>query len=736
MLIVSSLLPPPTTVNLYQRAGRLVALCMLSVVCSLDVAAQPTYSLPALFESRGSVSMTDIEAPGLAEQRAEPEVTATDVEVRADPHAARGRGGTHLDGAQRQALARVLRRGRAHGAHDGDRRGRHLGHRLVRFPTDLAGSEGFVLGYGPNGGLSDNPRVPGDTWLLAVRDDLAVADDDGYAWSGSLYLEGRLDRRVGTAVFGYQKRSGVTGTIQIRGDLYTIEPIGRGLHALVNVDEGLFPQEGGSIYQDGGVGSSAAVAVAPLMSPAPPRPAVERAGAPSEPALSNGTAMGVNTATILVLWTDSAAVAVTDINATALVAFQLSNSIYANSEAAPRLSLRHRQLLAGFSEGDNIVIDVDERLPAAAGALREQYDADLVILLTGEHAYGENVCGQARDIFTPGSTTSEDAYAIVDVSCAIDNKSFTHEIGHLQGARHHPDDDAACQGTGCDRGFSYGRGHRDKWGECFWFLCGYNRHSTVMSRPYPYGINGEHFPRIPYFSNPDVDVEDRTTGIAGERDNAAVLDLTATDVGLFRVSPISASIVQTGTNGTYTFHASGPGGSSGRSYKWYVSFGQPGNYQLVSTAFSFTQEFPLGTSYVKLIVTAGPGETSIAYRTVVFTEQTLCERKPWLPECDGEFLQVDPQASALRAAPHAPLAVGPNPASSEARVTYTISEASRVVVDVFDAQGRQVAQVAEAQVEAGAQAFDLDTSTYPTGTYVVRLTAGGRVETARLTVVR
>jgi hypothetical protein len=81
------------------------------------------------------------------------------------------------------------------------------------------------------------------------------------------------------------------------------------------------------------------------------------------------------------------------------------------------------------------------------------------------------------------------------------------------------------------------------------------------------------------------------------------------------------------------------------------------------------------------------------------------------------------------------VSVSPNPAGGRVEVAVTLMEAGPVRVVVLDALGREVAVVLNGEA-AGTRSVGLDVSGWPAGVYVVRATAGDRVETTRLTVVR
>jgi 1,4-alpha-glucan branching enzyme len=80
--------------------------------------------------------------------------------------------------------------------------------------------------------------------------------------------------------------------------------------------------------------------------------------------------------------------------------------------------------------------------------------------------------------------------------------------------------------------------------------------------------------------------------------------------------------------------------------------------------------------------------------------------------------------------------VFPNPTTGRATVRYTLPEAADVRLDAYDVLGRRVATLAEGVQAAGAHEAPLDASSLPAGVYVLRLTAGSRTTTARVTVAR
>jgi hypothetical protein len=203
----------------------------------------------------------------------------------------------------------------------------------------------------------------------------------------------------------------------------------------------------------------------------------------------------------------------------------LTNLCYENSDIALRMNLVHFEKVTYTEAGDAFVDRAALRDPADGEldnvhAMRDTYGADIVAMLV-ETSAGTN-CGYAY-IMDPVSNAHESwAFSVIKRSCAIDNKSFPHELGHIMSARHHDDATATP--------YAYVHGYQvlapadpatPAW-------------RTIMSK-----IGGTV--RIPFFSNPDVQyplggASTDAMGTAATEDNHRVLNNTAATVANFRCS--------------------------------------------------------------------------------------------------------------------------------------------------------------------------------------------------------
>ncbi len=87
-------------------------------------------------------------------------------------------------------------------------------------------------------------------------------------------------------------------------------------------------------------------------------------------------------------------------------------------------------------------------------------------------------------------------------------------------------------------------------------------------------------------------------------------------------------------------------------------------------------------------------------------------------------------------APRITASAYPNPFSVQTTVSISLLEAQRVRLAVHDVLGREVARLADEQMEAGRHEAVLDGSDLPSGVYLVRLVVGEVEQTQRLTLVR
>ncbi len=298
----------------------------------------------------------------------------------------------------------------------------------------------------------------------------------------------------------------VTGTIRVGKELYKVQPLGNGLHAVIRVDESKFPPE----HPPGFGKENSTNARIDTM---------DAHGANLQGPQPNSSSGG--TIRLLVAYTTAAANAAGDIEGLIQTAITETNQSYENSNISASVVLAHSDQV-GYDESGRSYFDHSEFLQDpndgvldGVHSLRDQHYADVVVLLVDDQQY----CGIAYEIY---AEVESEAFAVVHYNCATGNYSFGHEIGHLQGARHDPYVDPT------DEPFPYGHGYVDP--DDDW--------RTVMA--YPHACFG--CDRLPYWSNPDVTYDGDPMGTAANEDNARVLNNTSDEIAAFRPSPPSVSI--------------------------------------------------------------------------------------------------------------------------------------------------------------------------------------------------
>ncbi len=361
----------------------------------------------------------------------------------------------------------------------------------VHLARIAAGTHGKSL---EQGGVLHIGLAPG-VQVTVVGEKATRRSDEDVSWSGPI--------RGGQGwVQMVYADGGVTATVRLgESTVYSIEPLGDGLHAITKIDQHGYPSEHTA---DNPSGALAAVIE-------------DAATRGNKPGTGTGGTEGtvgtqaLSTQNVLVVYTASAAAATANISSLIQLAVDETNQSYVNSgininmvrvnTAAVTYSetgtfSQHISRLQGTSDGymDNI------------HTLRNTYGADIVLLVVND----SEACGIAAAI----KATATSAFAVAHYSCITGYYSFGHEIGHLQGARHDRYVDSSTSP------YAYGHG----------YIPASKTWRTVMA----YGNNCANCTRIQWWSNPLKTYGGVAMGTAAYEDNARVLNLTASTVAAFR----------------------------------------------------------------------------------------------------------------------------------------------------------------------------------------------------------
>lgn len=352
-------------------------------------------------------------------------------------------------------------------------------------------------------------ELPGTDETLTI-DDLVVEDlDSGYAlYSG--------DRQSETSTTLVVMGADVVGTIHHDGELYGVQPLGDGLTAVYRYDAERLrgPPEivPDFVIPDAEMKESAL----------PP---------PRAPPVAQDSRDQID---VLVVYSANARRVAGNIDARIALLVVDTHRAYTNSGITTRLRVVH-----SYETPSTVLSDINSsnkeqdlhRLRIRGDgffdemfAKREQYAADVVILLHGQQP---RYCGGGIAFLldhSPGD--AEWAFGVSGIGALAvcrqhDGDTFAHEIGHIQGASHNPEEPGALDSPP----YSYGHG-----------LCNVaGNWRTVMA----YNTDNRCQPRLLYFSNPIVLYQGTATGDATRRNVARVINETAIHVANFRQATTS-----------------------------------------------------------------------------------------------------------------------------------------------------------------------------------------------------
>lgn len=434
-------------------------------------------------------------------------------------------------------------------------------------------------------------------------------------------------------------------------------------------------------------------------------------------------------ARVLVLYTAGAA-SYGNINNIIAQAITETNDAYWNSNSnTGSVILQHSQQI-GFGETFDIGVDLSTLMNnSTINSLRVQYDADIVVILT--------TAGQYNQTFGAAATYKalyNGAYAIVDVSKATGSRyTFAHEVAHIQGLQHHPNDD----NTFSDGLYNYGYGHRISYSGCGFLGLGSCDRSTIMA--YTPG----NYSRIKYFSNPYITYNGQSMGIIGQRENYKVLNNTRVTIANFRdanevnagISYLAGLKTQFGQN--FTFSNNSCGGNGSYSFEWRKSWNSPTNFGgVVSTNSTYFPALSPGTWYVQLKVTTSTGQTSTKVVSVVAEADNGSGGGPGgggpIPKLiNPDFEDGNSLPDTIQLLP-----AYPNPFNPSTNITFQLPETDHVKISVYDLNGREVSVLVDRVFTAGTHQLKLNASDVSSGTYIVRMQSGVNIKTQTLTLIK
>jgi hypothetical protein len=370
-----------------------------------------------------------------------------------------------------------------------------------------------------------NLDLPDGKQLTARRVNRYTTSSGSTVWIGKhVMANGSLAADAVTAAgeetILVERQGRITGTMRSGGKLYRIRSAADGSHVLAEVDASRFPPDHSvRDYQSLVAQSKPINAPAKAVGSGPAEFAQFDQQARAAAVSSDNTGFALATPSVirvLVNYTSAAKTAAGDIDALIDLSIAETNQGYVNSNVNARLELAYKAPVT-YTQSGIQATDRDRYAATNDGYMdeihtqRTTYAADVGILIVND---GDESCGIAKAI---GATASS-AFAAVHWDCSTGNLSFGHEIGHLYGARHNPEND------GTTTPYAYGHGY---WApNSAW--------RTVMAYP----CSAKTCPRLNYWSSPLLTYTDgQKMGTSANSDNARVLNERAAVLAAFLGAP-------------------------------------------------------------------------------------------------------------------------------------------------------------------------------------------------------
>ena len=322
------------------------------------------------------------------------------------------------------------------------------------------------------------------TELLAVRDNLQQNASGSYTWIG--HIEGKPLSQVTFVV----RDNALFGGIQVPGiGEFAIQPLDSSYHLIQEAGPNtILPKDDTHV----------AVADSKEQSAAQQK-GVAQAGSTTLQSAPGSTADDGSLIDVLVVYSDDVTQANAQSFAELFIAY--TNQAYANSGINQRVWLVDTEQF-NYNETGSLSSDLSNITNNSNPNVlshRNQYHADLVLFFVSNDGGGSGSCSGLAWLQTSITPSFENLGYSTMKACSFGSSVFAHELGHNMGSRHDWYMDA---GT---TPFTYAHGYVDT----------ANKFRTIMSYNNRCNALGFSCTTIPYFSNPSVNYNGFTTGVAG-----------------------------------------------------------------------------------------------------------------------------------------------------------------------------------------------------------------------------
>ncbi len=504
--------------------------------------------------------------------------------------------------------------------------------------------------------------------VTIVKDKIITRKEGRYSWFG------HCDPIFGTANF-VVKGQAVTGMVRVPGYVYTIKPLGEGLHVLVMEDPSRFPED----HPQGAYEQKLEQKEQKSKSDAAP---MEKMGEDEKYCKVR----------VIVAYTDSVAMQNFDPLSEIQLATDNMNNANQNSGVNHEVEIA-RVFRVSYTDSWDLDDDLDRFKSTGDGvmdevhSLRDRYDADLCQLVVSGALDG---CGLADAIGAGYSS----AFCVSAYGCIAGNLTYAHEFGHLYNCRHD---------TYVDGSSGSNHGHVD--------LAGMWR--TVMAYNDECDDNGFGCTRLQFWSNPSVNNAGSPTGVSGISENAAQMNTYELTVRDFQAIPEVKTISTAET-------------IPNQELADFVALMRVETSPATSYIFESGSEGAFH-AYSEVVIKTGFHARSGTNFTAFIDDDCTSGSSLVAANSDQERFETNYREDRMaQAEAGIPLwTMFPNPNHGVLNLQLTLSEQNAIYLTIYDVTGKKMMTLIDGELaEAGVSRYTYQIDDLEPGTYFVAFRSG------------
>ena len=356
--------------------------------------------------------------------------------------------------------------------------------------------------------------------------------------------------------------------------------------------------------------------------------------------------------------------------------------------------------------------------------LRSNSGADLVILLVEDNSSYSGL-GNSAAI----GPDEDNGFAIVQISVAEQAGmwTFSHEFGHLMGARHQ---------ESVDPGGTFNHGHQ--------FVKWFKKYRTIMAVPEGIGSGT----RYQNYSNPDVDYLDKPTGVTNQADNTrqirdegcTVASFFTNNEPLLTASPSGPIVACEGDYVTFNVDVNG-GGPGWYSYEWRTSSDGINWGPIITTWTNASFYIPNSVSiyYVQVKVTSGLNQTITASSPIYILSPSSCNYMKATSTAQNvkeSNKQIELKENSLKFIQEPILRAFPVPAKDNLNIEVILPKQDRINLTVVNLLGQTVKSITDQVYSEGLNAFSLNITNLNSGIYFLFLNVDNKTITKKIQIIK